>query len=100
MIQLNKLLNLSYNELINTIISLKENNQVIILYESNINQLFDKINQCIDKKDSNLTLGMFKLINYLINEESNLKFLIKNKIIDVILSVFYNIYFKDVFIYN
>lgn len=100
MIQLNKLLNLSYNELINTIISLKENNQVIILYESNINQLFDKINQFIDKRDSNMTLGMFKLINYLINEESNLKFLIKNKIIDVILSVFYNIYFKDVFIYN
>lgn len=91
MIQLNKLLNLSYNELINTIISLKENNQVIILYDSNINQLFDKINQYIDKKDSNLTLGMFKLINYLINEESNLKFLIKNKIIDVILSVFYYI---------
>lgn len=91
MIQLNKLLNLSYNELINAIISLKENNQVIILYDSNINQLFDKINQYIDKKDSNLTLGMFKLINYLINEESNLKFLIKNKIIDVILSVFYHI---------
>lgn len=91
MIQLNKLLNLSYNELINTIISLKENNQVIILYDSNINQLFDKINQYIDEKNSNLTLGMFKLINYLINEESNLKFLIKNKIIDVILSVFYYI---------
>lgn len=91
MIQLNKLLNLSYNELINAIISLKENNQVIILYDSNINQLFDKINQYIDKKDSNLTLGMFKLINYLINEDSNLKFLIKNKIIDVISSVFYYI---------